>query len=64
MGEPRLVNTIMLGAIAGFLPFPAETLKEVIVEGFRARKPALAELNARAFEAGRAAAATAATVPA
>jgi indolepyruvate ferredoxin oxidoreductase beta subunit len=64
MGEPRLVNTIMLGAIAGFLPFPAETLKEIIVEGFRARKPALAELNARAFEAGRAAAATAATVPA
>ncbi len=64
MGEPRLVNTIMLGAIAGFLPFPAETLKEIIVEGFRARKPALAELNARAFEAGRTAAAKAASVPA
>ena len=55
MGEPRLVNTIMLGAIAGFLPFPAETLKEIIVAGFRARKPAVADLNARAFEAGRAA---------
>jgi indolepyruvate ferredoxin oxidoreductase beta subunit len=64
LGEPRLVNTIMLGAIAGFLPFSPETLKEIIVEGFRARKPALAELNARAFEAGRAAAATAASVPA
>lgn len=63
MGEPRLVNTIMLGAIADHLPFPPETLREIIVEGFRARKPAVAELNAKAFEAGRAAS-KAATVPA
>lgn len=61
LGEIRLVNTIMLGAIADSLPFPPETLKAVIVEGFRARKPALADLNARAFEAGRQAALQAAT---
>jgi len=60
LGEMRLINTIMLGAIAEHLPFAPETLKEIIVEGFRARKPAVAELNARAFEAGRAAASVAA----
>ncbi len=56
LGEMRLINTIMLGAIADYLPFPPQTLKDIIVEGFRARKPALAELNAKAFDAGRAAA--------
>jgi len=56
LGEMRLINTIMLGAIADYLPFPPETLKEIIVEGFRARKPALADLNAQAFGAGRPAA--------
>lgn len=56
LGEMRLINTIMLGAIADYLPFPPQTLKEIIVEGFRARKPALADLNAQAFDAGRAAA--------
>ena len=56
LGEIRLVNTVMLGAIADHLPFPAETLETIIVEAFRARKPELAELNARAFAAGRRAA--------
>jgi indolepyruvate ferredoxin oxidoreductase beta subunit len=46
----------MMGAIAGFLPFPAETLKACIVTRFQAKKPALAELNARAFDLGEAAA--------
>lgn len=55
LGNQRLVNSIMLGAIADYLPFPAEVLKECIVEGFRARKPGLVEINERAFEAGRAA---------
>jgi indolepyruvate ferredoxin oxidoreductase beta subunit len=53
LGDPRLVNTVMLGAISGHLPFPAEALKDCIVARFRARKPELAELNARAFELGR-----------
>ncbi|MDR1888274.1 MAG: indolepyruvate oxidoreductase subunit beta [Zoogloeaceae bacterium] len=56
LGDLRLVNTIMLGAISDNLPFPAETLKEGIVTRFRAKKPALAELNAKAFDMGKAAA--------
>ncbi|MFO7640260.1 MAG: indolepyruvate oxidoreductase subunit beta, partial [Candidatus Competibacteraceae bacterium] len=55
LGNPKLVNTIMLGAISDYLPFPAEALEECIVEGFRAYKPKLAQINARAFAAGRAA---------
>jgi len=57
LGEVRLVNTIMLGAIADYLPFAPEALRDIIVEAFRQRKPALADLNERAFEAGRQAAA-------
>lgn len=53
LGNPKLVNTIMLGAISEHLPFPADVLKTNIVEGFRAYKPKLAEINAQAFEAGR-----------
>jgi indolepyruvate ferredoxin oxidoreductase, beta subunit len=64
LGEMRLINTIMLGAISDHLPFAPESLKDIIVEGFRARKPALADLNAKAFEAGREAAAAAQGVPA
>ena len=56
LGNAKLVNTIMLGAISEHLPFPAAALKECIVEGFRAYKPQLAATNAEAFEAGRAAA--------
>ena len=55
LGNPKLVNTIMLGAISDYLPFPAEVLKTSIVEGFRAYKPKLADINARAFDVGRAA---------
>ncbi|MFZ1829485.1 MAG: indolepyruvate oxidoreductase subunit beta [Candidatus Competibacteraceae bacterium] len=53
LGNPKLVNTIMLGAISDHLPFPADVLKECIVEGFRAYKPKLAQINAQAFDAGR-----------
>ncbi|MDR3300169.1 MAG: indolepyruvate oxidoreductase subunit beta [Candidatus Accumulibacter sp.] len=55
LGDPRLVNSIMLGAISGDLPFPAETLKACVVNRFAARKPELAALNARAFDLGKAA---------
>jgi indolepyruvate ferredoxin oxidoreductase beta subunit len=55
LGDLRLVNTVMLGAIADNLPFAAETLKACIVHRFAAKKPALADLNARAFELGNAA---------
>ena len=53
LGNAKLVNTIMLGAISEHLPFPAEVLKTCIVDGFRAYKPKLAEVNAQAFDAGR-----------
>ena len=57
LGNLKLVNTVMLGAIADHLPFEAQILKEEIVQRFRARKPDLAEANAAAFDRGRAAAA-------
>ena len=53
LGNLKLVNTIMLGAISDYLPFPAEVLRESIVEGFRAYKPKLVDVNAQAFDAGR-----------
>ena len=65
LGEIRLGNTVMLGALGDHLPFPAEVLLEAIVKRFSARKPQLVDLNRRAFAAGRAAAAAAAdAVPA
>lgn len=54
LGDMRLVNTIMLGAIADFLPFPAAHLEEQIVARFRSRKPEMAAINQQAFQAGRA----------
>lgn len=55
LGDLRLVNTVMLGAIADRLPFPAATLKRCILDRFRAKKPKLVQMNEQAFEAGRAA---------
>jgi indolepyruvate ferredoxin oxidoreductase beta subunit len=55
LGDLRLVNTIMLGAISDKLPFPAATLKSRIVTRFASKKPELAELNAKAFDLGQAA---------
>ncbi|MEA3291889.1 MAG: indolepyruvate oxidoreductase subunit beta [Pseudomonadota bacterium] len=52
LGNPKLVNTIMLGAIARYLPFEPKIMKQVILEGFRARKPKLVEINEKAFAAG------------
>jgi indolepyruvate ferredoxin oxidoreductase beta subunit len=63
LGEIRLINTVMLGAIADHLPFPAEVLKEQILERFRGKKASVAALNEQAFEAGRAGAKAAARDP-
>jgi indolepyruvate ferredoxin oxidoreductase beta subunit len=60
LGDLRLGNTVMLGAMADHLPFPAEVLFDCVVRRFQARKPHLVELNRQAFEAGRAADAKAA----
>lgn len=53
LNDLRLVNTIMLGAIADFLPFPAQTLEDCILQRFRAKSSQVVELNRRAFAAGR-----------
>ena len=55
LGDMRLGNTVMLGAMADHLPFPAEVLLEAILKRFRVRKPHMVEVNQKAFEAGRAA---------
>jgi indolepyruvate ferredoxin oxidoreductase, beta subunit len=55
LGDVRLGNTVMLGAMADHLPFPAEVLLESILKRFSARKPHMVEVNRKAFEAGRAA---------
>lgn len=60
LGDLRLGNSVMLGAIASHLPFPVEVLLEHVVARFRKRKPQFAELNRRAFEDGLAADALAA----
>jgi indolepyruvate ferredoxin oxidoreductase beta subunit len=52
----RLVNTVMLGAAACFLPFPVEDLESLVIERFAVRKPALVVANRQAFAAGRIAA--------
>lgn len=53
LGDMRLVNSVMLGAIADLLPFGAETLKACIVARFAERKPKLVPVNEQAFDAGR-----------
>lgn len=53
LGNLKLGNTVMLGAMADYLPFPADVLLQAILKRFTARKPQLVELNRQAFEAGR-----------
>ena len=60
LGDISLGNTVMLGAISDYLPFPAEVIEQCILKRFASKKPALVELNRRAFAAGRAAAEAAA----
>ena len=60
LGDMRLGNTVMLGAIADHLPFPADVLLEAILKRFAAKKPHMVDINRRAFERGRAADAEAA----
>ncbi|MDR0528141.1 MAG: indolepyruvate oxidoreductase subunit beta [Zoogloeaceae bacterium] len=55
LGDLKLVNTVMLGAISEYLPFPARVLEEGVVSRFSAKKPELGDLNRRAFMLGKAA---------
>ena len=58
LGDLRLVNTIMLGAIADWLPFPAGELESQVIGRFQGRKQDMVEINRQAFAAGRQAAAS------
>ena len=60
LGDLRLGNTVMLGAIADHLPFSADVLLACVVKRFERKGEKLVELNRKAFAAGRAAAAQAA----
>jgi len=53
LGDLRLINTVMLGAIADHLPFPAADLEARIVGRFQGSKPGMVEINRKAFAAGR-----------
>ena len=57
LGDLRLGNTVMLGAIADHLPFSAEVLLACIIKRFASKGEKLVDLNRKAFAAGRAAAA-------
>jgi indolepyruvate ferredoxin oxidoreductase, beta subunit len=50
LGEPRLVNTILLGVLSNALPFD----NDLWIETIRGRvKPKLVEINLKAFQRGR-----------
>ncbi len=49
LGEPRVQNVVMLGALARFLPFPADSYRDAIR---LLVKPRLVDLNIAAFEQG------------
>ncbi len=53
LNDRRLVNSIMLGAIADHLPFPPETLEQALLNRFKHKGESLVELNRRAFTLGR-----------
>ena len=51
LGNARVQNTVMLGAISCFLEFPEEAYRQAIT---RLVKPKVVELNLKAFAEGRA----------
>ena len=53
LGNFRLVNSVMLGAISSYLPFDSEILKNAILDRFRKSKPKLVDINEQAFDRGR-----------
>jgi indolepyruvate ferredoxin oxidoreductase beta subunit len=53
LGNVRLGNTVMLGAMADRLPFPADVLLDAVLARFGTRKPHLLEANREAFALGR-----------
>lgn len=64
LGDIRLGNTVMLGAIADHLPFSADILLNCVLQRFQRKGEKMVDLNRRAFEAGRAAVGAAQATPA
>lgn len=64
LGDIRLGNTVMLGAIADHLPFSADDLLACVLGRFSRKGEKLVEMNRRAFAAGRAAVGATAGLPA
>jgi len=56
-GSAHANNVVMLGAAAALLPFPESLLRDVVGEYFRGRSARLEEVNLKAFDSGKAAAA-------
>ena len=53
MGEEKVANIVMLGVMQAMTPYvPDETLESVLME-LAGKKPALADLNMRALNAGK-----------
>ncbi|HPG30956.1 MAG TPA: indolepyruvate oxidoreductase subunit beta [bacterium] len=50
VGNPKTVNTIMLGALSGFLSFPEDLWKKTIKETLPEK---ILDVNLKAFDAGR-----------
>ena len=55
LGDIRLGNTVMIGAIADHLPFSADDLLACVLRRFQKKGEKMVDINRRAFEAGRAA---------
>lgn len=53
IGDIRLGNTVMLGAIADYLPFSADVLLENILKRFAQKGDVVLNQNRQAFEQGR-----------
>ncbi len=64
LGDIRLGNTVMLGAIADHLPFSAEVLLACVLKRFEKKGEIMVDRNRRAFTAGREAVAQAESLPA
>jgi indolepyruvate ferredoxin oxidoreductase beta subunit len=64
LGEIRLGNTVMLGAVADHLPFAPQVLLDCIIKRFARKGEAVVEINRKAFAAGRAAVSGTTTTPA
>lgn len=53
LGDIRLGNTVMLGAIADYTPFPVEVLLAAVLRRFAKKSETVLDRNRQAFAAGR-----------